>query len=422
MFNDSKNAVVEHVGGTDAEAKKEMIADDASQKRSHADITPNSIDFGGDGPCAGDLGAKLQAQLGVAAMLGVEGAGIVTGDKHINSSSSEAGSASGSSFASASTTASSGFSFADEVNRQGKWTPAKSGKSAGACTPQTGGCCLFCSEQKVSKNKYCKLHKRALESIYTTSKKDDEALESYHMVFGGGENPKTREPYEQDVAKSETVISDFIAENPEGKMSRTGANRTKARGSVQWSRYVHTKGYKQSYEEVNQDPLLDYELFSGKMTSLRRWTGAKCMEKWTELKNNPTIHRDDHNEMGLRLAIPSWLVGGDMFEARRGQFEERTLTTESKNQKNMTDDLKDAFYKDTAKGFDRNPNQGVVQLAKDLKSMESAMHSGSVAFGGEALPAFDVSRAVNRAAGKATKAKGVLRLLTPHGLTDFGSH
>ena len=75
----------------------------------------------------------------------------------------------------------------------------------------------------------------------------------------------------------------------------------------------------------------------------------------------------------------------------------------------MTDDLKDAFYKDTAKGFDRNPNQGVVQLAKDLKSMESAMHSGSVAFEGEALPAFDVSDAVNKAAGKATTVKGVLR-------------
>ena len=72
------------------------------------------------------------------------------------------------------------------------------------------------------------------------------------------------------------IIVDFCEAFPDGKEGKDSAGRKKggrARNDGSWTvtKYVKSKGTRVSKQEKAVMPMLDFELFSGKMASLRNW-------------------------------------------------------------------------------------------------------------------------------------------------------
>ena len=136
--------------------------------------------------------------------------------------------------------------------------------------------CLLCEEMAEKKNNYCAAHKRAYENLYRHAVKSKEASGpewvSWCRIFGGAymeDSRKVVEDGNQQLAGQ--VLCDYCKKCPEGTR-RKGQKKT----IMDLAQYVKLEGARQESAKASQRPLLDWELFSRKLSHKRGWSTTKA--------------------------------------------------------------------------------------------------------------------------------------------------
>jgi hypothetical protein len=139
--------------------------------------------------------------------------------------------------------------------------------------------CVICSEP--SKGKYCTRHKRCYECIYrdamTGESEKNGDKDNFEKIFGNALERK-RSSVPQPTMANEMVY-DFGVLYPDGKVN---ANKHKKRGKVDYTKYIHSEGFKAEKTDNRTVCKLDFEAFHNKMKGLRGWSFEKSRSYWQE--------------------------------------------------------------------------------------------------------------------------------------------
>ncbi len=170
-------------------------------------------------------------------------------------------------------------------------------------------------------SRYCQIHRKAYDNIKRRSMKGITELvlatdesRSFFQIFGDRHS-------EGDPCVANNVLLDYTERFPEGKETVPG----KTRGVVTLVQYVHSRGSRQSVEDVTRRPKYDYEAFVSAMHVNRGWTPARCKVEWAKLRADPTTKSDQKGPPydPTRPQLPSWMLCSDREEDRAGNLEER---------------------------------------------------------------------------------------------------
>ena len=223
-------------------------------------------------------------------------------------------------------TASSGFSLADEIRRQSsdaeelKQRPAKLAKHA----VNSDVTCRHCPEPCAKGQVRCWVHKRAAECIKVNVDKSgtEEEKHDYEDTFG-----KTKDD-EGNIEVANEVLTRFLEQWPDGK-SKPGKPRGK---DFKVSAITHSRGFRKEEAKQAINPMWDLEFFSMKMKSCRGWDAARSRQEWASLRADASLLQDAGGPKWSkeRTEIPSYLVGLDSNVNVTKTFEERRLDTSTK--------------------------------------------------------------------------------------------
>lgn len=216
----------------------------------------------------------------------------------------------------------------DEVKRQSadghtERPPPRSAKKAKHAVDESVTC-RHCPHPVALGQLRCWVHKRAFDSILINTKKDGEAseMEEFEKTFG-----KTKDD-EGDIEKANLVMANFLEKFPDGK-GKPGKPRGKG---FKVSSVTHATGYRKEKSAVATDRLWDFELFCGKLKSLRGWDTARSKSEWDLIKADPSCYADMGGPRWSRerVQVPASLIGEVGTETKETAFEERRLDTSTK--------------------------------------------------------------------------------------------
>ena len=187
---------------------------------------------------------------------------------------------------------------------------------------------------------------------------------AFKTIFGD----KKRLPL---VLVRDQVLLDFCVKFPDGK----GTLPRGKDGSFTLSTYVESSGSRVSQEELDTNPMVDYEFFAIHMENTRRWKPEQILGEWQKLKkkslgDEPEIKSDKGGPAHCpdRLGVPGSLMGTDMVLKRRSNFEEQRVDTSNKAQKNIAWEQRAALVEKTRFGL----NVAKVDASKaDMRSSAS---------------------------------------------------
>jgi hypothetical protein len=260
--------------------------------------------------------------------------------------------------------------------------------------PDTKGrfsACLACPDTRCN-SCWCKKHKRAYDCIYNnaTSTKamlneanpdakqvptacnavDGSEYHAFIIIFG--DEKERRNGFRQPVLAIKCVIT-FCSNHPEGV-----EKRKKRLFSLALTQFLHNQEVHQSHEQVSGEGKLDYEIFMNQMKTLRGMPADRANTLWEELKNDPSVDRDEKGPAWsrLRLHVPGNLLGTDREEHRKGVTERKVLSQQSKPGA-LGDAEIEALQTEMKKGFKR-PFSGNDAIA----SMHSTLAPGSMTIAG----------------------------------------
>ena len=251
--------------------------------------------------------------------------------------------------------------------------------------------CLACDDAR-SNSCWCKKHKRAYDCIYNnaTSPKamlneanpdakqvptacnavDGSEYHAFIIIFG--DEKERRNGFRQPVLAIKCVIT-FCSSHPEGV-----EKRKKRIFTVALTQFLHNQEVHQSHEQVSGEGKLDYEIFINQMKTLRGMPADRANRLWEELKNDPSVDRDEKGPAWsrLRLHVPGNLLGTDREEHRKGVTERKTLSQQSKPGALGEAEI-EVLQTEMKKGFKR-PFSGNDAIA----SMHSTLAPGSMTIAG----------------------------------------
>ena len=119
---------------------------------------------------------------------------------------------------------------------------------------------------------------------------------------------------------------------PAGDGASSGKHSRVRRGVVTLGQYLHSEGFKHRKKETSRRLKLDFEAFTVKMETTRKWDLAKSTKEWEVLKKNPANYADEKGPppFTLRLRIPSWMTGEDASASEDEHFERKEYQKKSK--------------------------------------------------------------------------------------------
>lgn len=227
---------------------------------------------------------------------------------------------------------------------------------------QSGSCdahCSVCEEPNTPNSSFCGVHKKGYGCIYRAAIADkgnakpasdsewDTELECWSgsgrwfflKIFG---TDKERRAGFRDPAAAQQCILDFCTQfwagKEQRKVRRFGAN---------FSQYYHSENARQSSEQVDGLLKVYFEIFLGKMKSLRRWSSERAKLCWGQYLADGDVGRDDNGPpwSKTRLFLPSWLFGEDRVE--------RTRCSRMSKMAKMSEEEVTAVRSELARGFKR---------------------------------------------------------------------
>ena len=225
--------------------------------------------------------------------------------------------------------------------------------------------CFACDEPR-DKSCWCKKHKKAYDIIYKVAfsvkglKNPEDPLalpepeaagmikgsESWAFVTVFGDEKERRCGFRNATKSIQTVIN-FCLKFPEG----SDGKRTKRNFNVSLTQFLSEDSVFQDQAHVDGAGKLDFELFVARMKSCRNWSPERSTEMWNELKADLDIDRDEGGPKWskFRLYIPSWLLGTDELQNKKGRMEKMTVSRSSKAQV-LAEDEVDVLRSEQARG------------------------------------------------------------------------
>ena len=304
-----------------------------------------------------------------------------------------------------------GFSFTGLMKRQAEpcqrdetSQAAASGKKvrktkgSGAQSTKEGTKCRVCDECCAGTSPFCWDHKRAFGVLCKDATKDKKSqrYEDYKAIFGEGRKGAP------DKALADQVIAEFA-------LARlTAAAEGKALPQCNLTKYRHLEGHRASDEAVKGHMMWDKEIFLTRMPQYRPWDKAKCVAEWDKLQSNPAILKDVGYNNSVVCKIPPELIGNVKSEERKGSFEQRDVSTETKAAK-VSDSVRKAWIAQTAAGFHTPGAMAGKSISEIQTAFSSGLAVGSIGLHGDAKDAGLLEGILERTAMDQAQLDGTTR-------------
>eukprot|EP00959_Pyramimonas_sp_CCMP1952_P287197 6006068-Pyramimonas_sp.AAC.1 len=238
----------------------------------------------------------------------------------------------------------------EDVVESSVHSSSKKAKKVGGGTCSLDGKPLKPGKRHCDEHNQCheNVRRRAIKGLDVKKGDTNPQWEAYKEIFGCRKCPAQ---YPGDAAAADRVISEYASKYPplEG-----GQKAGRARGELDLTQFVSTKGATKFRTDQSDRPKWDKEFFCCQLQSLRRWLPTRCEAKWEELAADPANFADNGGpdpKNPMRLYIPANLVGADKDSSGTTQFETKEVKESSRAAKQMADDVKEALLENTIKGF-----------------------------------------------------------------------